>query len=129
MTKEQYALEWLQYAENDLDAGRFLLGMEPLPSGIICFHCQQAAEKGLKAYLAYRGTSVPKSHDLTNLNELCAAHEKEIESLVEQCIALNDYAVEIRYPDKSQIEDGDTHKALKDADMILKFVREKLKHE
>lgn len=51
MTKKQYALEWLQYAENDLDAARFLLGMKPLPAGIICFHCQQAAEKGLKAYL------------------------------------------------------------------------------
>ncbi len=55
MTKEQYALEWLQYAENDLNAGRFLFGMKPLPADIICFHCQQAAEKALKAFLAYNG--------------------------------------------------------------------------
>ena len=30
MTKEEYALEWLQYAKNDLKAERFLLGMKAL---------------------------------------------------------------------------------------------------
>lgn len=129
MTKEQYALEWLQYAENDLVAARFLFGMKPLPPEIICFHCQQAAEKALKAYLAYHGTNVPKTHDLTNLNKLCAAHEKDLESLAEQCIALNDYAVTIRYPDESPIEEGDAHKALKDADIVLNYIRERLKNE
>ncbi len=129
MTREQYAREWLQYAENDLAAARFLFGMKPLPPEIICFHCQQAAEKALKAYLAYHGTNVPKTHDLTNLNELCAVHEKDIESLVEQCIALNDYAVEIRYPDESPIKERDAHQALKDADIVFNYIRERLKHE
>lgn len=129
MTKEQYALEWLQYAENDLEAGRFLLGMVPLPVEIICFHCQQTAEKALKAFLAHNGTSVPKTHDLPNLNELCAGHNIDIESLAEQCIALNDYAVEIRYPGKLPIEEEDAKKAVKDAEVILDYVQTRLKHE
>jgi HEPN domain-containing protein len=129
VTREQYAREWLQYGEKDLVAARFLFGMKPLPPEIICFHCQQAAEKALKAYLAYHGTNVPKTHDLTNLNELCASYEKDLESLVEQCIALNDYAVEMRYPSKSRIEEGDAHQALKDAEIVLNKIRERLKHE
>ena len=100
-----------------------------MPLEIICFHCQQAAEKALKAFVTYHGTNVPKTHDLTNLNELCAVHEKDIESLVEQCIALNDYAVEIRYPDESRIEEGDAQQALKDADIVFNDIRERLKHE
>ena len=129
MTKEEYALEWLQYAKNDLRAGRFLLGMKPVPAEIICFHRQQAAEKALKAFLAYNGTSVPKTHDLSNLIELCVGHCKDIESLAEPSISLNDYAVEIRYPDASQIEHTDAQKALKDADKILTFVQRRIEHE
>lgn len=126
MTREQYTREWLRYAENDLTAARFLFGMKPLSPEIICFHCQQATEKALKAFLAYHGTNVPKTHDLMNLNELCSAHKKDIELLVEQCIALNDYAVVIRYPDESHIEERDAHKALKDAVIIFNNIQERL---
>jgi HEPN domain-containing protein len=100
--------------------------MKPVPAEIICFHCQQAAEKALKAFLAYHGTSIQKTHDLTNLNELCVAHDEEITALAEHCIALNDYAVVIRYPENSHIEVEDAQKALADADGILCFIRERL---
>ncbi|MBN2050303.1 MAG: HEPN domain-containing protein [Spirochaetales bacterium] len=39
----------------------------PGPLEIICFHCQQAAEKALKAYLAYNEIRPPKTHDLDEL--------------------------------------------------------------
>lgn len=126
MTKEVYALEWLRYADSDLAAARFLLGMEPPSPEIICFHCQQAAEKALKAFLAHNGTPVPKIHDLTNLNEQCAKHDREMNSLVEQCIALNDFAVEVRYPEVPHVEDRDAKEAIEDADTILRFIRKKV---
>ena len=43
--------EWLQKARQDLDSAKFLSGMKPLPKEIIGFHCQQAVEKCLKAFL------------------------------------------------------------------------------
>ena len=43
--------EWLEFAAMDLDSAQFLLGMRPVPVEIICYHCEQAAEKLLKAVL------------------------------------------------------------------------------
>ena len=37
--------EWLEFAKMDLGAAEYLLTMHPLPVEIICYHCEQAAEK------------------------------------------------------------------------------------
>ena len=45
MAKESFS-EWLRYANMDLDAAKFLFENQyPKPLEIICYHCQQAAEK------------------------------------------------------------------------------------
>ena len=41
---------WLDFAENDLAVAKHLLEtFHPKPLEIICYHCQQAAEKAIKA--------------------------------------------------------------------------------
>lgn len=45
------AQEWQNFAEMDLSTAEYLQGMRPIPVEIICYHCQQAAEKILKGYL------------------------------------------------------------------------------
>ncbi|MEW6107540.1 MAG: HEPN domain-containing protein, partial [Bacillota bacterium] len=37
------------------------------PYDTACFHCQQAAEKHLKAFLAYHERPIPHTHDLEEL--------------------------------------------------------------
>jgi HEPN domain-containing protein len=54
LTPESYAKEWLEYAEIDLSSAEFLLAMYPLPTAIICYHCQQSAEKCLKGLLVIK---------------------------------------------------------------------------
>ncbi|WP_282433370.1 HEPN domain-containing protein [Desulfosporosinus sp. FKA] len=39
-------------AETGLQSALFLLNMHPAPLEIICYHCQQSAEKYLKGYIA-----------------------------------------------------------------------------
>ena len=40
---------WMKLAENDYVVAEHLFGtFRPMPIEIICFHCQQAAEKQLK---------------------------------------------------------------------------------
>ena len=41
-------LEWLEYSKRDFDSATFLKNMKPLPCEIICYLCQQSAEKALK---------------------------------------------------------------------------------
>jgi HEPN domain-containing protein len=56
--------EWIDLAQQDEASARFLLQMRPLPLEVICFHCQQAAEKLMKAVLTKHGLDIPKTHDL-----------------------------------------------------------------
>lgn len=43
--------EWVEKAEEDFDAADALLyGREVPLAAVVCFHCQQSAEKYLKAY-------------------------------------------------------------------------------
>ena len=52
MNNRDIAQEWFMFATNDLKSAEFLLNMKPLPLEIICYHCQQSAEKYLKGYIA-----------------------------------------------------------------------------
>lgn len=54
MAVPEEADEWITKAEEDLAAARRLLQDDPLPTPA-AFHCQQAAEKALKAFLVARG--------------------------------------------------------------------------
>jgi HEPN domain-containing protein len=54
MDEIRSALEWLRFAKMDLSSAEFLLKHKPLPKEIICFHCQQTAEKGLKGVLVLK---------------------------------------------------------------------------
>jgi HEPN domain-containing protein len=57
-----------------------MAGDSPLPD-IVAFHCQQAAEKALKAYLAWRNQPFRRTHDLRELVEQCAGLSPDFASL------------------------------------------------
>lgn len=64
MNSEQASREWLDFAEMDYRSARFLMQMRPVPLEIICYHCEQAAEKMLKGFLVYHDVDVPKHSNL-----------------------------------------------------------------
>ncbi|HCM24964.1 MAG TPA: hypothetical protein DIC34_00180 [Treponema sp.] len=51
----------MTFAQADLATARFLTDIRPEPIEIICFHCQQAAEKSIKAYLVHLDIRPPKT--------------------------------------------------------------------
>ena len=52
--------EWLRKAEADLRSARRLFALKPTDHDVVCFHCQQAAEKFLKGLLHEGGSVVPR---------------------------------------------------------------------
>ena len=60
----EIARQWLSKAMNDLLNADNNLKSEVVPFDTVCFHCQQAAEKLLKAYLVGNGQEYPFTHDL-----------------------------------------------------------------
>ena len=67
----------------------------------VCFHCQQAAEKYLKALLVELGLAVPRTHNLDDLHRLLYAHHRVVRSVRRGLMFLTDFAVDVRYPGDS----------------------------
>jgi hypothetical protein len=58
MDKKQLLIsEWVTKAEHDLGMAKLAIDHKPEYIDLICFHCQQAAEKYLKSYMIYRDLS------------------------------------------------------------------------
>ena len=115
-------LEWLEYSKRDFDSAAFLKNMKPLPCEIICYLCQQSAEKALKAILVENAIPVQKTHDLTVIQKLLVP---AIDTTIinKECALLTNYATITRYPYPSmQIEESETNIALLYAATIRDFV-------
>lgn len=89
---------WLSRAVEDLDSAEALEERGSRCFGSALFHCQQAAEKALKAYLSYQGTPFQKTHDLSVLLDVAADTTLALEPLRLTAETLTPYAVVYRYP-------------------------------
>ncbi|MFH1096395.1 MAG: HEPN domain-containing protein [Candidatus Desantisbacteria bacterium] len=91
--------EWIHKAKHDLGMAKLALENKPEYTDSICFHCQQTVEKYLKAYLVFLDIRFEKKHGLSYLLDLINEKEKVSDEFYEMLENLEDYAVEIRYPD------------------------------
>jgi HEPN domain-containing protein len=90
--------EWVRKAEDDYRlAAEIALLRRPF-NDQLCFHCQQAAEKFLKALLEELGLAVAKNHDLELLLDKLLPHHPSLRSLRRGLKFLTNFAVAIRYP-------------------------------
>jgi len=71
MDRTDETKEWMKFAINDLEAVEILNSHNPPKLEIICYLCQQSAEKMLKSFLVYSGVKPPKTHELDELCEMC----------------------------------------------------------
>ena len=127
MVDAEFVIPWIKKAENDIEAALFLAEtMFPTPIEIVCFHCQQAVEKYLKAYLVYNDQEPPKTHDLTELVKLCNAYDAYFLLLSPKCEYLVPFAAQTRYPGTIDPKEEDMKKALAYARDIIKLVKQKI---
>ena len=64
------AQAWMVKAWRDLETARRAVGGEPPFYDIAVYHCQQAGEKAVKAFLVCHGKSHEKTHDIEVLIDL-----------------------------------------------------------
>ncbi len=94
----EYAREWLVKARHDWMSAEVLIAHpEPL-CDTAAFHCQQAVEKALKAFLVYHNVPFAKVHDLRVLCRMCQSIDRAFEAFCDKPDALSRYAVRFRYP-------------------------------
>ena len=76
-----------------------LLEIEPMILDNACFHCQQAIEKCLKAFLAFNGRDIERTHNVIFLLSECANFDPIFATV--DPMNINAYAVQGRYPDSN----------------------------
>ena len=113
--------QWLVKSQRDLSAARVLFQSQLFD--ITVYHCQQCAEKALKAYLAYQQESLQRTHNLVTLLEGCIQFEPSFEMLRVSAESLTPYATEFRCPgDTFEPEKDDVEEALEMAELVLSAV-------
>jgi len=99
--KEQVVRAWLEKASHDLESARLLPTPQPPILDTACFHCQQAAEKLIKALLIWHECEPPRTHSLEKLFDAALPLDGRLVEHRSPCERLSAYAVEIRYPDSA----------------------------
>lgn len=115
--------QWLIKSQRDLKVAWVLFKNKESLLDAVVYHCQQSAEKSLKAYLTYQNTVFRKTDDLDILIDLCCQSEASFQNLKDAADTLTPYATEFRYPsDTIEPEKDEAEEALKMASLILDFV-------
>jgi len=91
--KSDLAVGWLSKGDSDLKTARLIADADG-PYDTACFHAQQAIEKYLKSLLAFYGLDIPRTHDLEELQLICAQFVDFNQLSLEE---LSNYAVSVRY--------------------------------
>jgi len=126
-------LEWLMYASMDIDSAQQLYTQQQNPRQrpieIILYHCQQGAEKSLKAYMVQNGFFPPKTHALQELRLICMQWNDLFGNarLFNHCTFLDPFGVRIRYPKHNiSLDSSQAARGLNSARRIYDFVSERL---
>ena len=93
---------------------------------IICYHCQQAAEKAIKAIiLAFElPGGIPKKHDLTFLLNQLRGSVTIDSTLRRHADMLNSYSVMVRYPAEILIDENTTANSILYAEEIVTWAKQ-----
>jgi len=127
LSREEIAEKWLNKALADLRVAEKLLeiGEEPW---VVAFHAQQAVEKALKAYLVLHGKHFGKTHNLSQLIDLCSEIDREFQRLHELGVdELYPLAIEARYPDTGiEVTADEAEEAVEKAKTAMHFIMRKI---
>ena len=117
---------WLGYAAMDLSAAQTLCQYHrPMPCEIICYHCQQAAEKAIKALFIRFDLpgGIPRKHDLSFLLNQLQQEAPVSPRLRRMADVLSVYGIIARYPNEVEIDEARVRQALDFAESILQWAK------
>jgi len=89
-------LRWLEQAEDELDAAYVL--RDAGKHYLVCFLCQQVAEKAIKAVFFARGALSVYGHSVGSLCRKAAKFDAELAALEDRLASLDAYYIPTRYP-------------------------------
>ncbi|MCH8274064.1 MAG: HEPN domain-containing protein [Armatimonadetes bacterium] len=117
--KRDLVRQWFEKSSQDLFAAKKLGEGTSALFGVAAYHCQQAAEKALKAFLVCQDEDHPKIHDLGVLLNLAAEHGQRFQALQDAADRLTPLATLYRYPGANEdIGEAQFDQAVRDAEAL-----------
>lgn len=89
--------DWLEKAKMDIKSAE-VLKEHDCGNDVVAFHCQQAIEKSLKAFLIFRKNGVVEGHSLIFLCKEVIKYDSIFKKYIKDCAFVNQYYIETRYP-------------------------------
>ena len=126
------AEDWSGYATRDYKVAVHLFQTyRPKPLEIVCFHCQQAVEKSLKAIIVLYGqkNGLPKTHDIFVLLNRVKSIVKVDEKFFEYADFMAPYGVALRYPNELFINEHHAERAIGIAKEVTEWADEIIKKQ
>jgi HEPN domain-containing protein len=112
---------WIKRATADLRSAKVLTDAGEYPEAL--FHCQQAVEKALKAFLTYHHQVFRKAHDLSDLIAKCLLIDDSLSPTMNGVDDLTQYAWLFRYPGAPQDpEPADAASGFAKAELVLREI-------
>lgn len=121
--------DWLTRAAHDLRSARVLAALADPLLDVAIYHCQQTAEKSVKAWLQQCAAPFPRTHDISDLVKLATQSDAGFMQLADAASVLTPYATAFRYPGgtfEAMPSPEEFATALKHAEQIFQFVIERL---
>jgi len=120
--------QWIRKGDHDLGTAKLTYLHIPEYLDTVTFHCQQAVEKYLKAYLIFQSSIFRFSHDLICLLDLITLKDSDFESYYDSLSELQGYAVGVRYPNETiYLSNEKVEKAMVTAKNVSEFVTRRIK--
>ena len=117
--KTEIINKWIEKADHDIGTAELIMQYIPEYRDTISFHCQQAVEKYLKAYLIFIDLEVVRSHNLILLLDMISQKQNISDELYDQATILQQFAVDVRYPEVTlDLSDFDIKNAIEIARLI-----------
>jgi HEPN domain-containing protein len=115
----------IKKAKEDFKTAQDLIKLESFSEEIVLFHCQQAVEKALKAYLDSKGKVYPKVHDLEMLLAMCLELDSSFNQ-IDFVTILSPYAVDVRYDEFIELSSSEVEEMVLQTESALNFILQKL---
>ncbi len=121
--------EWLRKRTHDQRGVEIMLALDQPLTDTAAFHCQQAVEKLLKAFLVFRSHPFERVHDLQVLVEECAKDDQAFALFMDAVEPLSAYAVRFRYRGPADPSIEEVKAALAVVEEVRVFVLSRLPSE
>ncbi len=125
--KRREAQAWLRKADDDLRSAQVDLAADPPLIEDALFHCQQAAEKAMKAFVTEHDTAFRKTHDLDELAAACEEIDASLNEALDPTRDLTVFAWAFRYPGSDEAPpEAEAHDSLRLAQATMATISERL---